>query len=291
MTTFTSRLHKVLKVAVLVFALVFTASGASHAVIGPALKAGSKFLDDALEAAAKVSGKPLSPAARNLAVSQLRNAAVKHGDEVLLAARKGGLELMEVAGKYGDDVWQFASKVPAGARALAMRPRELLPLTRRIGTEVLQVEAKAPGLTVHVVKNFGDDGVSYFAKHVPADDATRLIGYAEKAESPAVRKALLQAYKKEGKSLFERIPPKLVLATGLTAAMLYGTHRVTEPAAALSDAIREQPDVAHTAVQQFTMWGAVGGVIVIVLLLWRFGMMPWHGKRAKGAEKAIGNAS
>ncbi len=99
MTTFISRFHKGLKVALLVSALVFTASGASYAVIGPTLKAGSKFLDDALEAAAKVSGKTLSPAARNLAVTQLRNAAVKHGDDAILAARKGGLELMTAAGK------------------------------------------------------------------------------------------------------------------------------------------------------------------------------------------------
>jgi len=120
---------------------------------------------------------------------------------------------------------------------------------------------------------------------VPAGDATRLIGYAEKADTPAIREALLQAYKKEGKSLFERIPPKLVLATGLTGAMVYGTHRVTEPAVAVGDAIREQPDAAHTAIRHFTMWGAFSAVCIITLLLWRFRLMPWHGKRESPVEK------
>ena len=72
-----------------------------------------------------------------------------------------------------------------------MRPRELLPLTRRIGTEVLEPEARSPGITRHVVKNFEDDGVRYFAKHVPAHDADRLLGYAEKADNPAHAPGLL----------------------------------------------------------------------------------------------------
>jgi hypothetical protein len=245
MTDITRRFNKVLWVAVLVFAYITLPAVTTRAFIAPAVKVGAKYLDEALEAAAKVSGKTLTPATRKLALTQLRNAAVKHGDEVILAARKGGLELMKVAGKYGDDVWQFASRVPAGARALAMRPKGLLPLTRRIGTEVLQVEAKAPGLAKHVVKNFGDDGVRYFGKHVPAGDATRLIGYAEKADSPATRQMLMDYYKKGGTHFLEKLNWKHIMAVGLSAATITAAYQI-------SDGIQEGlTTVAETSPETF----------------------------------------
>ena len=209
--------------------LVFALSvSPARAFTSTALKIGAKYLDDAVEMASKISGKTLTPAARKTAITQLRNAVVKHGDEAILAARKGGLELMAVAGKYGDDVWKFASRTPAGARALAMRPKELLPLTRRIGTEVLELEARSPGMTRHVVKNFGDDGVRYFAKRVPADDATRLVGYAEKADSPATRRMLLDCYKKGGGHFLDKLNWKHIMAGGLSTAAITAAYQVSD---------------------------------------------------------------
>ena len=70
--------------------------------------------------------------------------------------------------------------------------------TRRIGTEVFELEARSPGMARHVVKNFGDDGVRYFAKHAPTRDAARLVGYAKKADSPATQQMLMDYYKKGG---------------------------------------------------------------------------------------------
>ena len=58
--------------------------------------------------------------------------------------------------------------------------------------------------------------------------------------------------------------------------MLYGTHRVTDPAVALGDAIRNNPKVAHTAIQSFIGYGAMVAFVIIVILLWRFGLMPWQ---------------
>ena len=228
MTNTTLRTAKALWIAALVGALMILSTGTVRAYISPAVKVGAKYLDDVLEIASKVSGKALTPAGRKLALTQLRNAVAKHGDEAILTARKGGLELIEAAGKYGDDVWQFAGRVPAGARALAMRPRELLPLTRRIGTEVLELEARSPGMTWHVVKNFGDDGVRYFAKHVPAQDAARLMGYAGKADSPATRQMLLDYYKKGGTHFLEKLSWKQIMAGGLSAAAITTAYQISD---------------------------------------------------------------
>ena len=162
-------------------------------------------------------------------------------------------------------------------------------LARRIGPEALELEGKSPGLSKRVFKIFGDDAGKAVAREVPAEDIPRLLKYAEKADTPATREALLKSYKKEGKNLFERIPSKLVLTTGLSASMLYGVHRATEPAAALGDTIRESPEAAHTAVHAFTRWGAVAVIFIIGLLMWRFRLMPWHGKRDNGKAKSEGH--
>jgi hypothetical protein len=228
MEEITPRIRKGFAIVGIIFACGVFSPGSALAVVGPALKAGVAYLDETLEAASKISGRSLSPAYRKIALAQLRNAVAKHGDEAIVAARKGGLELMEVAGKYGDDVWTLASKTPAGARALAMRPQELLPMTRRIGAEVLELEAKSPGLAKHVVKNFGDDGVRHFAGHVPANDATRLVGYANRADNPATRDLLIEAYKKGGADFLDKLNWKHIMATGLSVAAITAAYQVSD---------------------------------------------------------------
>ncbi|MEA1969249.1 MAG: hypothetical protein U9N77_13670 [Thermodesulfobacteriota bacterium] len=217
-----------IRIALLLCAWMLLSAPTTQAFVAPAVKISAKHLDAALELAAKVSGKVLTPATRKAALTQLRNAVVKHGEEAILVARKGGLELITAAEKYGDDVWKFASRAPEGARALAMHPRELLPLTRRIGTEVLQIEAKAPGLAKQVVRNFGDDGVRYFGKHVPAGDATRLVGYAKKADSQAARQMLLEIYQKRGTHFLDKLSWKHIMAGGLSASMITAAYQISD---------------------------------------------------------------
>jgi hypothetical protein len=200
-----------------------------------------------------------------------------YGDDVLKVVDDAGFELLEAAPRYGDEIVEFAMKAsPQGRRAFAQNLPELLPLARRFGTEALELEAKSPGLSVRAFKIFGADAGKVVARNVPAEDVPRLVKYAEKADTPATRKLLLEAYEKEGKSLFERVPAKLVFASGLTVSMLYGTHRVTAPIRAIADTIDKSPEVADTAVRHFFAWGAGVILAVAVLLFWRFGLLPWQ---------------
>ena len=138
------------------------------------------------------------------------------------------------------------------------------------------LEKKAAGSSAKVMATFGPTAAGEIAEHAAAADIPRLLIYAEKADTPATRELLLQMYKKEGGSIFRRIPPGDVLAYGLTAAALYGVHRGTAPMAATGKAITNHPemakDVAEASVRYFWMLGAA----VVVLLLWRHGQMPWH---------------
>lgn len=245
-------------------------------VVGKVTK---EILEATVESAAKTSGRTLEgAAARKVVVEQVEGLARTYGDDVLKLVEDGGLEFVEAVPKYGDDIVKLASKAsPQARRVLSLNPEELVPLSRRVGVEALELEAKVPGQAKHVYELFGEDGGRYVARSVQTEDIPRLIKYGERADSDATRRALLEAYEKEGKSLFERIPPRLVLAGGLTAAMIYGVHEA-------ADIARENPGFLRDIVNHAT---SVGGAIVLVvalLLLWRFGLMPWHRKKAHSAS-------
>ena len=94
----------------------------------------AKLIQEAVKAAAKVSGKKLTPAAQQSAVKALSKAAAKYGDDALKVAREGGLEALKQGSRYGDDFWRAARHAePAAIRSLALHTEELLPLARRIG--------------------------------------------------------------------------------------------------------------------------------------------------------------
>ena len=91
---------------VLAVVLYFSIANFTSAQVAPVAKVASGALEKAIETAAKVSGRTLPAEARILAMRQLDDAALKHGQHVLDAARTGGLELIEVAVKHGDEVWE-----------------------------------------------------------------------------------------------------------------------------------------------------------------------------------------
>jgi hypothetical protein len=214
-----------------IVSLVIFAGGTTQASFGQAatvVKISAECIDEAVEVASKVSGKAIGASSRAIVVRQLTEATIKYGDDAIIAARNGGLELSEAAAKYGDDIWKYSSQVPSGARFLAVRTEELLPLARKIGPEVLEMEVKAPGITKVLAQDFGDDAVRYLAKNAPAEDLTRLAGYARRADSLEAKKLLYETYQKTGSALFEKIEWKTVLAGGLSVAMITAAYQTSD---------------------------------------------------------------
>lgn len=138
---------------------------------------------------------------------------------------------------------------------------------KKLGAEAVELEVKSPGLARTVFTVFGDDAARKIATTVPAEDLPRLVAYAERAETPQTRALLLEAYEQEGRSLFERIPAKLVLAGGLTTAMIYGTHRASAPMAALGTQIENNPDLAGRALDWMALIGGAAFLLVTTMLL------------------------
>jgi len=183
---------------------------------------------ETLEIAAKKSGKTLSAGTRRHWSKVLARSAAKYGDDILPMVRKGGFEVLEQGAKHGDDFWRLCKAAPSGARALALHADDLMPLARRIGPDVLKLEAHAPGLSLRAAQEFGDDGVRLLAS-VPSEDAVRLIGYAGKADTPAIKKLLLESYRtsKNPTVFLKHLDWKVIMATGLSAAAITGSYKVS----------------------------------------------------------------
>lgn len=240
---------------------------------------------EAIELAVKKSGREVAEKVGRESVEQAVEAGVKkYGPRVAEAVADGGLELVEASAAYGDDVLRFAAEVsPAARRQLAIDPGNCVALARDFGPEAIELEAKSSGMAKKAFTAFGDDGAKQIAKTTPAEDVPRLVQYAENADSEQTRKLLLQSYKKEGASLFQRIPPDLVLSSGLSASMLYSAHRATAPFDAIGKRIAQDPYLAA---------GALAGLIGLLGLcamsvLSSFGLTPWHGTVRTGKVKAV----
>lgn len=232
-----------------VLAVLFLAPGLNQKALAQAGIA-VKAVTEAVELAAKRSGKILSPAAKAGMENALCKAAMEYGDNVLLAAREGGVELLEAGVKYGDDVWLLCSKVPGSARCLALAPETLLPLAKRIGPDVLLLETKAPGLAARAVQNFGDDGIHALVRAGNPADMGRLVGYAERAESDQARKLLLNGYLEQGGKFLDRIGWKTVMAGGLSTAAIVGAYKTSDGIqTGLAEVSKNNPEVFQKTVK------------------------------------------
>jgi hypothetical protein len=219
----------------------------------------------------------------------------RYGDDVLRGFDDGGEALLRAVQTHGDEVAELATVAsPDARRAFLKNVPDLLPAAQRIGPEVLELEARSGGRALMAIDLLGDDGARLLARRVPAREIPRMLRYAQKAPDQPTRKLLLEAYEAEGKSLFERIPPRLVLASGLSAAMIVGTHEVTEPARAMGDVIRENDDIAQRAVDGSIKYGMTLAFALIFLFLvfvfWRLGWMPWHRRRGVDRAKPAGGS-
>jgi hypothetical protein len=147
-------------------------------------------------------------------------AFLRYGDDALKAYRNGGPALAEAVTHHGDELVTIALRVPDAVPVLARRADELLPLQRRFGDDILRLEARTPGLAADAVRIFPDPGdIRRLSKFSPAD-ASKTIAFANRADSPATARLLLEAVEKNGPNVLERLPAKQILAYGISASMV-----------------------------------------------------------------------
>lgn len=252
---------------------------------------GGKVVQETVKAAAKVSGKALSPFAERAAAKALAKAVAKYGDDALRITRQGGLEALKQGARYGDDFWRAARHAqPAAVRSLALHTRELLPLAKRIGPEFLNLEARAPGLASKAVRLFGDKAVKTLAKS-PPDDISRLIGLARRTNSSKIRNLLVRGYASTpNKDKFLRaLDWKKITAAGLSTAAIIAAYKVSDGAEeGLKNLARNNPEVFASVLSDWIAPFKWLIFIMLTLALWPFLnlLWKWSGIRFAGKRKS-----
>ena len=242
-------------------------------------KIAAKVGAETVEAAAKRSGKVLDAGLKRALERRILSLAARYGDDILPLVRRGGLEALEQGAKHGDDFWRLCRRVPKASRILALRSDELLPLARRLGPAVLELEVRVPGSATRIVKEFGDDAVLLLAKRPPAE-VTKLLGYAAKADSSATRQLLLDSYRtsRYPARFLERLEWKQIMAVGLSAAAVTAAYKTSD---GLQQGLAD-PKTAE-AVATHTVTLLLCGCFGLVLLL----LLPFFLRRFVRAVRAI----
>ena len=198
---------------------------------GLVVKGALKTWDEAAKIALKVSGRTASDDAVRAAAKTLEATSEKYGDDVARASMRGGIEVAEQVAKQGG---RFAN---------------LVRTTARFSDDALRTMALNGDKAVHICAVHGDEVVRAVAK-LPVEDGTRLLGVIDR--NPQVAKEVMEGVEKGGKTFLDRlfaINGRQILAGTLGAAAITGAVRVTAPAAAEGDAIRQQTATATELVK------------------------------------------
>lgn len=193
---------------------------------GLVVKGALKTWDEAAKIALKVSGRTASDDAVKAAAKTLETTSEKYGDDVARASMRGGIEVAEQVAKHGG---MFANVVRT---------------TARFSDDALRTMALSGDKAVSICAKHGDGVVRAVAK-LPVEDGTRLLGAIDR--NPQVAKELMEGVEKGGKTFLDRlfeVNGMQILAGTLGAAAITGAVRVTAPAAAEGDAIRQQTETA-----------------------------------------------
>lgn len=231
---------------------------------------------EAVEAALRKGGREaVDPAVRRAAMEAGEQIARRHGRSGLRLLADGGMEAAQVLARHGDEAVRISQSLsPAARRMLVTHADTLIPLGRRLGTEAVEQAAKSPHTAVRLLNTYGDDVGMRILRQAPAEDLPRALRYLDAADSPATREAFLKAYRLEGSSIFQRIPPSLVVAGGLSTAMIVGTVRVTKPLVEIGEQIAKQEsdkvweDFTNLATQIHLQTLYVLAAVLLILL-WR----------------------
>ena len=249
-------LSKLLLAALAAAVLVSTPPDAAGAPVGRAVS-------EVIDAVARASGRGVGRGSAEALEAAFR----AHGDRVLDAARRGGLEFIEAGARHGDEFWAMAARVPDAAPHLARNADSLIPLARRHGDEVLRLEARLPGMAESAARAFPSAAELRRLNALPGDEAMRVVAYSSHAKSRLAARMTLRGAEKQGGNFLNRMDNSKILTSGLSLSAVI-------LALGTAVAANRAPGELFAAIAD--VLGPVGiGVAIIVVLLglilaWKF---------------------
>jgi hypothetical protein len=136
-------------------------------LVPPRARAGvsGRMAREAAEAALRLLGREAETEGTDALARKLEQLAIRHGDEVLAAVRKGGPEAVrriEQAGVQGESAARILARYGPEAARIVERP-VLLELVERHGEDAVRALMRHPGLAEPVVSALGKPGARALA--------------------------------------------------------------------------------------------------------------------------------
>lgn len=223
-------------------------ASATALTAGPAglvIKGALKGWDEVAELCLRISGRGTSKASVDAAAKTLERAAAQYGDDVAMAATKGGIEVAEQALRHGDDfvnlLRRSATISPAAIRLAATHSDELLRLSARYGDDVLRVGAKSQGQIGTLVQALERNGQPVqeslkMLNALNAEELPRVTGALGRVKGPNAARAFLAATKRGGGAFLDKLlTPGTVMASGISVAAIVAAEKMASPASEALD--------------------------------------------------------
>ena len=193
-----------------------------------------------------------------------------HGPEAITRlTTTGGTNFLRGLEKYKGEFIDLSMKLSDdGVRVLSRKCDHLMPLAKKFGPEIVELEAKAPGVHSLVIKHYGPESLELFARKIPSSDITHLLQLAERAKDKTAKDMIVKTYVREGRSFFEKIPPKLVIAVGVGGGLVFIAKGVGDGAKAVGEGVKDGIEIISHPVgksleQSFSYLAAFLGFIFV----------------------------
>jgi hypothetical protein len=184
---------------------------------------------EALERLVQVSGKTLEPLAHVEARKTLEAGLARYGEGALVAAQKGGLDLVEAAASHGGEVWKLARLCEGAPEALAARPEKILYAASKWGEDAARLEIKAPGCGEILAQRLGALELEKIAAEGTPAAIKRLAVLAAHGSPEEVRLAA-GLWGGGSTGILERLSPARVAAVGFSTAAIIAAFQTPKEA-------------------------------------------------------------
>jgi len=175
-----------------------------------------------------IAERALAPIAKEAAEQTAKEVAGKVAATVgKQLAESTEAQLAKAIAANGAEVGTLALRVPEAAEMLARNAKVLLPLTERLGDDVLRLEARAPGIAELAAKNYGKEELPRLLK-LSEPEMKGVISLSTHATEPRAAMLLLEETEKGGMKFLEKISGTQILATGLSVASILAVQGTLE---------------------------------------------------------------
>ncbi|MEI6873456.1 MAG: hypothetical protein WCL08_14355, partial [Verrucomicrobiota bacterium] len=171
----------------------------------------------------------LDPATHAAARQTLEKGLSMYGESAALAARRGGMALVDAAARHGDEVWKLAKVCEGAPEALAARADTILDVAGRWGRDAACLEIKAPGCGEVLARKLGSAEVGELVSKAAPEEIKRLATLSAQCTAEEARVAV-GLWRQGNTHVLERLTATRIAAYGLSAAAIIAAVQVPSEA-------------------------------------------------------------